>query len=67
MVKRAQDSQGRGQRHPQKKTVIVGVRLEEDLAQRLQELADADERKLSPFIARVLRKYVSELDGSKGE
>jgi predicted transcriptional regulator len=47
---------------PPKKTVIVGVRLEEDLAQRLQELADADERKLSPFIARVLRKYVGEMD-----
>lgn len=57
MIKRASQ-----QPRPAKKTVIVGVRMEEELAQRLQELADADERKLSPFIVRILRRYIASID-----
>lgn len=62
MVRRAPNQQ-----RPPKKTVIVGVRMDEELAQRLQALADTDERALSPFIVRVLRKYVADLDRAKGE
>ena len=46
-----------------KKTVIIHIRVEEDLAEALQRLAEADERKLSPYVARVLRGHVAAQEG----
>lgn len=50
---------------PSKKTEVLFIRVEIELANKLRELALSDDRKLSPFIARILRKYVSALDGGK--
>jgi predicted transcriptional regulator len=44
----------------EKKTLTVHVRLDEDTAKVLKAMADADDRKLSAFIARVLKQYVAE-------
>jgi predicted transcriptional regulator len=44
----------------EKKTLTVHVRLDEDTARELKAMADADDRKLSAFIARVLKQYVAE-------
>lgn len=52
---------------PAKRTVILHIRVEDELAQRLQQLADADERKLSPFVARILRQYVAKIDREERE
>jgi len=50
-----------------KKTVILHIRVEEELAQSLQDMADADARKLSPYVAMVLRRHVeTETEGKGG-
>jgi predicted transcriptional regulator len=41
-----------------KKEVVLHIRADLELKADLQALADADERKLSPFITRILRQYV---------
>ena len=52
---------------PEKKTVILSIRVEDELAEALKALADADERKMSPYIARVLRRHVETERGALGE
>jgi predicted transcriptional regulator len=44
----------------EKKEVVLHIRADVDLKADLQSLADADERKLSPFITRILRQYVDQ-------
>jgi len=44
------------------RTVTLHIRIEEALADALKAMADADERKISPYVARVLRRHV-ETDG----
>jgi hypothetical protein len=44
----------------EKKEVVLHIRADLDLKADLQALADADERKLSPFITRILRQYVAQ-------
>lgn len=39
----------------EKKIVVLTVRVEESLYNALQEMAAEDERKLSPFVAKLLR------------
>jgi len=39
----------------EKKIVVLTVRVEESLYKALQEMAAEDERKLSPFVAKLLR------------
>jgi predicted transcriptional regulator len=41
-----------------KRTITLHIRVEEELAEALKELADSDERKVSPYVARVLRRHV---------
>lgn len=40
--------------------MVLHIRADVDLKADLQALADADERKLSPFITRILRQYVEQ-------
>lgn len=54
-----------GMARPKKKTEVLFIRVEEELATRLRELAELDERKLSPFCARILRRYVADIDANK--
>jgi predicted transcriptional regulator len=44
----------------EKKTMILTIRVEESLAKALKSLAEADERKLSAYAARVLRRHAEE-------
>jgi len=50
----------------EKKTMILTIRIEESVAKALKNLADADERKLSPYVARVLRRHVEAETKAKG-
>jgi hypothetical protein len=42
----------------EKKEVVLHIRVDETLKAELEALAIADERKLSPFVTRILRRYV---------
>jgi predicted transcriptional regulator len=42
------------------KSVVVGVRLSEEVRDKLQELADVDHRPLSNFISKILLDYLKE-------
>jgi hypothetical protein len=42
----------------EKRTVTLHIRIDEPLADALKAMADADERKISPYVARVLRRHV---------
>jgi predicted transcriptional regulator len=42
----------------EKKTMILTIRVEESVGKALKELAEADERKLSAYVARVLRRHI---------
>ncbi len=48
-----------------KKDASVNVRLTSELRSKLQSLADADGRKLSNYIERLLAAHVEELEGEK--
>ncbi len=48
-----------------KKDTSVNVRLTSELREKLQELADADGRKLSNYIERLLTAHVNALDATK--
>lgn len=61
------DGRRQGMAQQPKKSEVVFVRMELELANRLRELAAEDERKLSPFIARILRRYVAEIDSAQGK
>jgi predicted transcriptional regulator len=41
-----------------KQTMTVSVRLDEATVKGLKQLAAADDRKLSPYIARLLKQHV---------
>jgi predicted transcriptional regulator len=43
-----------------KKTVTIHVRVDEDTAEALQRVADAEDRKLSNLAARILKQWVEE-------
>jgi hypothetical protein len=45
-------------RMAEKKTMILTIRVEESVGKALKELAEADERKLSAYVARVLRRHI---------
>lgn len=45
-----------------RKTVPLSHRLDPDLKEKLQRLADADRRSLTNYIEIVLEKHVSDLD-----
>ncbi len=47
-------------KRPPKRSVTLHVRVDEELAEKVQSLALAEDRTVSYFIARVLRRYVSE-------
>jgi hypothetical protein len=47
-----------------KKTVTVSVRLDEVTLDGLKRLAATDDRKLSPYIARLLRQHVEAAEAS---
>jgi len=51
----------------EKKTMILTVRIEESVAKALKSLAEADDRKLSPYIARLLKKHVEAERGAVSE
>jgi predicted transcriptional regulator len=51
----------------EKKTMILTIRIEESVAKALKGLAEADERKLSPYIARLLRRHVEAERGAVSE
>jgi hypothetical protein len=51
----------------EKKTMILTIRIEESVAKALKSLAEADERKLSPYVARLLRRHVEAEKGVPGE
>ena len=38
--------------------MILTIRVEESVGKALKDLAEADERKLSAYVARVLRRHV---------
>jgi hypothetical protein len=44
----------------EKKTMVLTIRIEESVGVALKELAAEDERKLSAYVARVLRRHVKE-------
>lgn len=44
----------------EKKEVVLHIRVDETLKAELEALAIADERKLSPFVTRILRAYVAQ-------
>ena len=43
----------------------ISIRLEAEVKEALQELAEADERSLSSFINRILRTYVESVRGKR--
>jgi predicted transcriptional regulator len=43
----------------------ISIRLEAEVKEALQELAEADERSLSSFINRILRNYVESVRGKR--
>jgi predicted transcriptional regulator len=45
-----------------KKTMTVSVRLDEATVKGLKRLAAADDRKLSPYIARLLKQHVEQAE-----
>lgn len=45
---------------PEKKTMVLTIRIEESVGNALKELAAEDERKLSAYVARVLRRHVKD-------
>jgi predicted transcriptional regulator len=47
-----------------KKTMTVSVRLDEATVKGLKQLAAADDRKLSPYIARLLKQHVEAAEAS---
>jgi predicted transcriptional regulator len=49
------------------KSVVVGVRLSQDVKDKLQELADEEHRSLSNLISKILLDYLKEkgLEGKK--
>lgn len=44
----------------EKLTVTLHIRVSEETAAALKRMADEDDRKLAPFIQRVLDRYVAE-------
>jgi hypothetical protein len=44
----------------EKKSVTLHIRVSEETAAALKLLAEADDRKLAPFIGRILDRYVAE-------
>jgi hypothetical protein len=50
-------------RRPEKKTMVLTIRIEESTGTALKELAAEDERKLSAYVARILRRHVKEARG----
>jgi hypothetical protein len=44
----------------EKKELVLHIRVDETLKAELEALAIADERKLSPFVTRILRAYVAQ-------
>jgi hypothetical protein len=53
----------RGAQRPPKRSVTLHVRVDEELAMQVQDLALAEDRTVSYFIARILRQYVAEQRG----
>jgi predicted transcriptional regulator len=49
----------------EKSTVTVSIRLTPELRNKLQAIADRDERTLSQVCMRILRDYVREDEGSR--
>jgi predicted transcriptional regulator len=47
-----------------KKDMTVSVRLDEATVKGLKQLAAADDRKLSPYIARLLKQHVEAADAA---
>ena len=47
------------------KTEVIQVRIEQDVKEKLQQLADADHRKLSDYIRLQLIKFLETLDKKK--
>lgn len=48
------------------KSVVVGVRLSQDVKDKLQELADEEHRSLSNLISKILLDYLKD-SGEKGK
>ena len=46
----------------EKKSVTLHIRLSEETATALKRMAEADDRKLAPFIGRILDRYVAEME-----
>jgi hypothetical protein len=44
-----------------KRVVILSVRVDQPLADAVRQLADADDRPVSNYVERLLRKHVSEM------
>jgi hypothetical protein len=49
----------------EKKITTLHVRIEESVAKALRELAEADDRKVSSYAARVLRQHVERAKAGK--
>lgn len=47
------------------KAVTIGIRVPEELRDRLMDLANADRRTLSQYCMLILRDYVEQLDARK--
>ena len=50
-------------KQPPKKDAVLGYRVPQWLKDELQQLADADDRKLGPYVQRVLEQHVAEQKG----
>ena len=44
--------------------MILTIRVEESVGKALKALAEADERKLSAYVARLLRRHVDDADAN---
>jgi predicted transcriptional regulator len=51
----------------EKLTVTLHIRVSEETATALKRMAEADDRKLAPFIQRVLDRYVAEQEAKAGK
>jgi predicted transcriptional regulator len=51
----------------EKLTVTLHIRVSEETASALKRLAEADDRKLAPFIQRVLDRYVAEQEAKSAK
>lgn len=47
--------------------MILTIRVEESVGKALKELAEADERKLSAYVARVLRRHTEAETKDRGK